>query len=73
MNVGPVSVYNRLSVEVFGYEFLPMFNKSEDNLTTGRAGTLSAPKVKASEISAYSLTPSWDDVEGADYYEILFD
>ena len=50
-----------------------MFNKSEDNLTTGRAGTLSAPNVKASGISAYSLTPSWDDVEGADYYEILFD
>jgi hypothetical protein len=73
VNVGPTSVYNRLSIEVLGYEFLPMFNKPEDNLTTGRAGILSAPNVKASEISAYSLTPSWDDVEGADYYEILFD
>lgn len=73
VNVGATSVYNRLSVEILGYEFLPMFNKSKGNQTTGRTDVLSAPKVKTSESSAYSLTPSWDDVEGADYYEILFD
>ena len=38
-------------------------------------GTLAEPvcRITDEDLQAYTLTPSWDSVQGADYYELLFD
>lgn len=36
-------------------------------------GPLTAPKASVQKVAAYTLTPQWESVEGADYYEIEFD
>ena len=58
---------NTVRVTVNGYVFAPA---NQQKLTTG---ALTAPTgVKVAD-EAYSLTPSWDKVANADYYEILFE
>lgn len=60
---------NDIEVEVKGFEFAP----AEKMLT--KNGQLSAPKANITEdnITAYTLTPSWEKAENADYYEIEYD
>lgn len=57
-----------LEVTVDGFEFAPA-----DRLHVN-TGTLSAPAARVTEeqTQAYTLTPSWDKVANADYYEIEF-
>ena len=59
---------HEINVEVKGFEFAPA------DTQLAQTGTLTAPKVQFAEkdITAYTLTPSWEKVEGADYYEIAF-
>lgn len=57
----------KLQVKGYAYQY-------EDNSKT-HTGALTAPvhaMVKAEDVGAYSLTPSWDKVGNADYYEILY-
>ena len=57
-------------VTVKGYEF------NIDNGLKQKSGTLTAPQsvtVSDSTRQAYSLTPSWQPVPNADYYEIRYD
>jgi hypothetical protein len=59
-----------LTLKVNGYEFAP-----ESNLLVS-TGALTAPahaQVADAQTEAYTLTPSWDKVTGADCYEIEFD
>ena len=58
-----------MAVQVKGFEFAPV------NTLLSQTAALTAPKAKVNEkdITAYTLTPSWEKVEGADYYEILYD
>lgn len=57
-----------VEVTVNGFEFNPA-----DRLRTS-AGALAAPKVTFTKegVQPYDLTPSWEKVENADYYEIEF-
>lgn len=59
---------NAISLEVKGFEYAP----AEKLLS--QTGGLTAPKVQVTDenLGAYSVTPSWEKVEGADYYEIAF-
>lgn len=59
---------NGVSLEVKGFEFAP----AEKLLS--HTGALAAPKVQVTDknLEAYTVTPSWEKVEGADYYEIEF-
>lgn len=56
-------------VKVEGFEF----DLSESLLT--QTGALSAPKAKITEegIGVFDLTPSWEKVANADYYEVEYD
>ena len=59
-----------IEVTVKGYEF------NIDNGLRQKSGTLTAPQsitVSDSARQAYSLTPSWQPVPNADYYEIRYD
>ena len=60
---------NAMALTIKGYEYNPAdaLLKSE--------GALSAPKVAMKEENreAYTLTPTWEKVQGADYYEIMFE
>lgn len=58
-----------LEVTVDGFEFAPA-----DRLHA-QTGTLTAPAARITEehTEAYKLTPSWDKVGNADYYEIEYD
>lgn len=56
---------NAMEVTVEGFEFAPA-----DRLLS-KTGALTAPQVQFAE-EAYTLTPSWNAVPGADYYEIEF-
>lgn len=57
----------RLTVK--GYEY------ATENTRLRSHGQLSAPEagISAENIKPYSLTPSWNKVDNADYYEIRFD
>ena len=57
-----------LTVEVNGFEFQPA-----DRFLVS-TGALAAPKVSFTEegVQPYDLTPSWNKVENADYYEVEF-
>lgn len=60
---------NPTVLHVEGFVFTPA------NTHRVTAGTLTAPQnaqVKAENIEAYTLKPTWDEVANADYYEILF-
>ena len=59
---------NTVSLELKGFDYAP----AEKLLSS--TGTLAAPKVQVTDKNqgAYTLTPSWDKVAGADYYEIEF-
>ncbi len=59
-----------IEVTVKGYEF------NIDNGLKQKSGTLTAPQsvtVSDSARQAYSLTPSWQPMSNADYYEIRYD
>lgn len=58
-----------MQVTVQGFEFAPA-----DRLLT-RSGALSAPKAAVAEagLGTFTLTPSWQKVDNADYYEVEFD
>lgn len=60
---------NGLSLSLKGYVYAPA-----DRLLAS-TGTLTAPKAQITDedTEAYSLTPSWQPVAEADYYEIEFD
>lgn len=57
-----------VSLELKGY----VFDKANDLAT--QTGALNAPKAQVTEdnTQAYTLTPSWEKVSNADYYEIEF-
>lgn len=57
-----------MEVQLKGFEYAPA------NTQLTQTAALSAPVAQVTEkgTSAYSLTPSWDKVEGADYYEIEY-
>lgn len=55
------------TVTVKGYEYAV-----NDRLAKSR-GALAAPAAGESTIRPYSATPRWKKVDGADYYEVLFD
>ena len=65
------SIYNKVELLIDGYEYAPA-NKllthtgplTSPSPWEGRGGVVSSP---------YSLTPSWQPVENADYYEVLFE
>ena len=59
-----------IEVSVKGYEF------NIDNGLKQKTGTLTAPRhitVNDTNRTAYSLVPSWQPVDNADYYEIRYD
>lgn len=57
-----------VTLQLTGFAYAPA------NTLLQKTGTLTAPKatVKADNIQAYAVTPSWEQVPEADYYEILF-
>ena len=59
---------NEQTVTVDGFVFAP-----ENRLRTTH-GELAAPKFDIGDerVEAYAVTPAWDAVENADYYEIMF-
>ncbi|TKG93719.1 DUF5110 domain-containing protein [Puteibacter caeruleilacunae] len=60
---------NAISVVIKGYEFAP------ENSKVTKSGDLSVPSnasVTEENTEAYTLVPSWNKVENADYYEIEF-
>lgn len=60
---------SEITLNIKGYRFdIP-------NSYLTKSGDLAAPQVRVADedCAAYSITPSWDAVENADYYEILFD
>lgn len=60
---------NQISVALEAYEFEPQ------NTYLTHTGTLATPtnaQVTEGNREAYTLTPTWDKVANADYYEILF-
>nr|WP_101544533.1 TIM-barrel domain-containing protein [Bacteroides cutis] len=60
---------NRTTLKIDGFVFAPT-----DNTKTS-TGSLTAPKAKVSEenTAAYTLKPTWNKIDNADYYEIEFD
>ncbi|MBQ8278037.1 MAG: DUF5110 domain-containing protein [Bacteroidaceae bacterium] len=60
---------NALAVEIDGFGYAPA-----DRLLT-HTGALAAPKVHFTDenTGTYTLTPSWDAVANADYYEVEYD
>lgn len=71
VKVAPYDVtYNSLELTVDGFVFAP------EDRSTVNSGSLSAPaNVRAQDGDAvgYSIRLDWDEVEGADYYQIMFD
>lgn len=59
---------NDIKLEIKGYEY-----SMSDKLLTS-TGELTAPDAQLAEdnISAYTLTPSWNKVDNADYYEVEY-
>ena len=59
---------SEIAIQVKGFEFAP------ENALLKQTAALNAPKAQVNEkdITAYTLTPSWEKVEGADYYEIEY-
>lgn len=58
-----------IRVEVVGFAYNPLDTYKQ------KIGTLSAPKnagVKEANLEAYKVTPTWEAVPNADYYEIEF-
>ncbi len=60
---------NRITLKISGFVFAPV-----DNYRV-TSGLLLAPKAQVTEenITAYTLKPTWNKVDNADYYEIEFD
>ncbi len=61
---------NKAVVSVEGFRFAPV---SELLLTSGALNAPAKATVTEENTQPYTLTPSWDKVQNADYYEILFD
>ncbi|MBT3242578.1 MAG: DUF5110 domain-containing protein [Bacteroidetes bacterium] len=60
---------NLISLEIKGYRFAP------EDMDCSSTGELSAPKnagVLEANAEAFSLEPTWDEVQNSDYYEIAF-
>ena len=60
---------NQVEMDIQGFQYAP----ANTHLVT--TGTLTAPQnaqVKAEDVEAYTLKPTWDKVANADYYEIMF-
>lgn len=72
VKVAPYDVtYNSLVVTVDGFVFAP-----ENNRPALNAGSLPAPagiSAEDGDAVGYSMRLSWDRVDGADYYQIMFD
>lgn len=61
---------SKVTLQLSGYQY-----RMADKLKT-RTGALSAPAqagIKAGDITSTTLTPSWEPVPNADYYEIMYD
>lgn len=67
VKVPATSVYNKVELWVDGYEYAPA-----DRLLT-RKGALAAPALNAHLSTPYTLTPTWQPVGNADYYEVEFE
>lgn len=59
---------NEITINIKGYEY------SKGNQSQISKGEIGAPKVDKANINieAYQITPKWEPVKNADYYEILF-
>ena len=67
VEIPPVSIYDQVEVIVDGVSI-------DEATVNDRPVTLPMPVVRdESESTAYSITPTWSSVEGADYYEIRFE
>lgn len=58
---------HKITVEVDG------LTHDLSNRDLSKTGTLSSPKAGLTPNAAYTLTPTWETVANADYYEISFD
>lgn len=60
---------NTVELQVKGYEFAPV------SALLKTSGPLSVPNVTFTDdnVKTYTLTPSWEKVQNADYYEIEYD
>ena len=56
-------------VQVKGFKPLKPYTLPTENV----AESLAAPVVKFEQVNAYDVTPTWKAVEGAKYYEVMFD
>ena len=70
VKLAPADVFEQqVTVKVDGYAFAP----AERLLVTSGALTAPQAQVTDSNATAYTLRPTWTEVENADYYEIAFD
>lgn len=60
---------NGVQLTVNGYEY----NPANTHLVNSDALTAPVATITEDNIEPYALTPSWSEVPGADYYEVLFD
>ena len=58
--------HHEVTIEIEGVQV------SKENPDLNRTGALAAPKATLQPDAAYTLTPTWEAVDNADYYEILF-
>lgn len=58
---------NEISVKVDGYSY------EVKNHLLAKTGTLEAPAAAEPTVGPYTITPRWQPVAGADYYEVDFD
>jgi alpha-glucosidase (family GH31 glycosyl hydrolase) len=61
---------NQTTLTIDGFVFAPV---ATNRVSTGALKTAINAEVKDTKADAYSLTPSWNKIANADYYEIEFD
>ena len=70
VKVPVTSIYNKVELLVDGYEY------ATPNTLLTHTGALAAPSivpVKEEEAKPYTLSPAWQSVDNADYYEVEFE
>ena len=60
---------NTVALKIEGFSFEP---KDKLKVTSGKISTPAKAQVREEQRSAYTLTPSWEVIPNADYYEIDF-
>lgn len=69
IKISPLDISGEATeISIDGFEF------DRKGMTAVKKGALENPSINSGSVcSPYSLTPAWDSVENADYYEIVFD